>query len=197
VSALLEVVDVPAEQSLQFQEVAVAHICNIVAQYLHVQDYNQDRAARFDRLIAGDRPNLTGGIRFVSSSRHCSYVDAHAFRRYLATVRDRLGWTDLAPGLFDQGRRYEDGGRYGCGRRDRHRRLREAEHARLPRGRRRPGPRGTWPAAGTGDLVACLPRQDGWLLEAAGLTPGLLPRIRPLLERLAQPGPRNYLKETT
>ncbi|APU21445.1 SDR family NAD(P)-dependent oxidoreductase [Actinoalloteichus sp. GBA129-24] len=41
-------------------------------------------------------------------------------------------------------------------------------------------------------LETYLPRYDGWLLKTVGLTPGLLPRLRPLLERLAQPGLRRY-----
>jgi short-subunit dehydrogenase len=41
-------------------------------------------------------------------------------------------------------------------------------------------------------LETNLPRYDGWLLKTSGLVPGLLPRIRPLLERLAAPGLRAY-----
>ncbi|MES9539442.1 MULTISPECIES: SDR family oxidoreductase [unclassified Actinomadura] len=44
-------------------------------------------------------------------------------------------------------------------------------------------------------LETNLPRHDGWLLKTAGLTPGVLPRIRPLLERLAQPGLRKYRRD--
>jgi hypothetical protein len=80
------------------------HISNILAQYLHDQDHDPARAARFDRMIAGDRPQLSGGIRFVDSARHRSYVDARTYRRYLATVRRRIGWSDLTPGMFDRQR---------------------------------------------------------------------------------------------
>jgi hypothetical protein len=55
-------------------------------------------------MIAGDRPQLSGGIRFVDSARHRSYVDARTYRRYLATVRRRIGWSDLTPGMFDRQR---------------------------------------------------------------------------------------------
>ncbi|ASO20576.1 cation diffusion facilitator CzcD-associated flavoprotein CzcO [Actinoalloteichus hoggarensis] len=76
------------------------HVSNLIAQYLHDQVHSPDGAARFDRMIASDRPDLSGGIRFVNSPRHRSYVDAHAYRRQLARVRDRVGWTDLTPGMF-------------------------------------------------------------------------------------------------
>ena len=55
----------------------------------------------FDRLIARDRPRLDGGIRFLDSARHRAYVDAHAYRRYLAEVNRRMGWPGLVPGMFD------------------------------------------------------------------------------------------------
>jgi NAD(P)-dependent dehydrogenase (short-subunit alcohol dehydrogenase family) len=41
-------------------------------------------------------------------------------------------------------------------------------------------------------LETAIPWYDGWLLKAAGLAPWALPGIRPLLERLAQPGLRRY-----
>lgn len=42
-------------------------------------------------------------------------------------------------------------------------------------------------------LETCLPRHDGWALRAVGLAPGVLPRLRPVLERLARPGLRRYV----
>ncbi|MET0455698.1 MAG: NAD(P)-binding domain-containing protein [Mycobacterium sp.] len=81
------------------------HISNLVAQYLHDQKDNPARAAAFERLIAHDRPQLSGGIHFLDSPRHRSYVDARTYRNYLADVRRRIGWQDLTPGMFDGQRR--------------------------------------------------------------------------------------------
>ena len=77
------------------------HISNLVAQYLDDQIHAPSRAAAFDRMIADDHPNLNGGINFLDSARHRSYVDAHTYRKYLAKVRKRCGWHDLVPGMFD------------------------------------------------------------------------------------------------
>lgn len=76
-------------------------ISNLLAQYLHDQDHAPDRAAAFDRLIAADDPDLSGGIRFLGTARHATYVDARTYRRYLAKVRRRMGWQDLERGMFD------------------------------------------------------------------------------------------------
>lgn len=76
-------------------------VSNMVAQYLHDQDHAPQRARRFERLVATDRPKLDGGIHFVSSARHQLSVEGRTFHRYLAWVRDRIGWHDLTPGMFD------------------------------------------------------------------------------------------------
>ncbi|MEU1427455.1 NAD(P)/FAD-dependent oxidoreductase [Nocardia sp. NPDC005746] len=77
------------------------HISNVVAQYLHDQRHNPARAAAFDGLIAGDRPKLNGGIKFLASARHRAYVDARAYHGYLAVLRKRFGWSNLTAGLFE------------------------------------------------------------------------------------------------
>lgn len=77
------------------------HVSNIVAQYLSDQIHHPARAAAFDTMIDTDRPDLSGGLNFVASARHQSYVEVRAFRGHLAAVRRRMGWTDLTPGMFD------------------------------------------------------------------------------------------------
>ncbi|GAA2735601.1 flavin-containing monooxygenase [Actinocorallia aurantiaca] len=77
------------------------HVSNLVAHHLHDQEHDPGRAARFEEMIARDRAELSGGIRFVDSARHRSYVDAKTFRAYLARVCGRMGWQELTPGMFD------------------------------------------------------------------------------------------------
>lgn len=77
------------------------HISNVVANYLHDQVHAPQRAARFDRMIATDQPDLTGGIAFVDSPRHGNYVDSRTYRNYLRTLGKRMGWAGLTPGMFD------------------------------------------------------------------------------------------------
>lgn len=42
-----------------------------------------------------DQPDLSGGIRYLDSDRHASYVEVETYVHYLADLRDRLGWADL------------------------------------------------------------------------------------------------------
>ncbi|BCN59055.1 4-hydroxyacetophenone monooxygenase [Rhodococcus sp. Br-6] len=75
-------------------------VTNVLAHYLHDQWHDPVRAEAFERKISTDRPDLSGGISFIGTDRHSAYVDAHAFRDYLARIRSEFGWTDLEPGMF-------------------------------------------------------------------------------------------------
>lgn len=76
-------------------------VTHLIAHYLYDQAHAPDRASAFDRMIAHDQPDLTGGIQLIATDRHQSYVDEHAFKRYLAKVRKTMGWPDMQPGMFD------------------------------------------------------------------------------------------------
>jgi hypothetical protein len=64
----------------------------MIASYLEDQDQNPERARAFAALIASDRPDLSGGIRFDRSPRHQGYVDAHALTHYRDSLFTKLGW---------------------------------------------------------------------------------------------------------
>ncbi|NBM17437.1 NAD(P)/FAD-dependent oxidoreductase [Streptomyces sp. GC420] len=80
------------------------HIANLIAQYLDDQRHRPERAERFRRIIRSDRPDLSGGIRFIGSDRHASYVEVRAYKKHLRALTRRMGWTGLTPGMFDAAR---------------------------------------------------------------------------------------------
>ncbi|CCK24849.1 flavin-binding monooxygenase-like protein [Streptomyces davaonensis JCM 4913] len=49
-------------------------------------------AERFARMIRGDRPDLSGGLKFVDSPRHTGYVHSEAIVKYLGKVAEGMGW---------------------------------------------------------------------------------------------------------
>lgn len=57
---------------------------------------------KINRLISTDRPDLSGGINFVGSARHATYVEIDAYRKQMNRVRKRFGWDDLADGCFER-----------------------------------------------------------------------------------------------
>jgi len=81
------------------------HIANLIAQYLVDERDRPQAAERFRKLVQHDRPNLSGGIHFVATDRHATYVEVRAFRKQLRRIARLLGWSTLAPGMFDRLRR--------------------------------------------------------------------------------------------
>lgn len=55
----------------------------LVAEYLDACRHDVERARRFERRRARERPDLRGGRRYVDSPRHAYYVQADAYRRLL------------------------------------------------------------------------------------------------------------------
>jgi hypothetical protein len=64
----------------------------MIANHLDDQDKRPERAREFAAMIATDRPDLSGGIRFDMSPRHHGYVDAHALTHYRDSVFTRMDW---------------------------------------------------------------------------------------------------------
>ncbi len=54
-----------------------------------------EHRAEWRELKRADHPDLRGGVAYVDSPRHVSYVEVHAYQAYLAGLRDRFGWPDL------------------------------------------------------------------------------------------------------
>ena len=52
-----------------------------------------DRAQRFSELKAAARPDLSGGVRYVKSARHATYVKKSAFKKYCERLFRDYGWS--------------------------------------------------------------------------------------------------------
>ena len=67
-------------------------LANLVANHALDQETKPDRAARFRAMIEAGSADLSGGLRFVASPRHASYVHHPTFRRHVERLRRRMGW---------------------------------------------------------------------------------------------------------
>jgi hypothetical protein len=75
-------------------------MADILARVIAARAAGGSAARDVKELIATDRTDLTGGIHFVGTDRHATYVDATAYRKQIARVRRRLGWPELSPGCY-------------------------------------------------------------------------------------------------
>lgn len=76
-------------------------MADLLARVLVARAEGGEAARAVEQLIATDQPDLTGGIHFVGTDRHATYVDGKAYRKHLRRVRQRLGWPELSPGCFE------------------------------------------------------------------------------------------------
>jgi hypothetical protein len=64
----------------------------MIAGFIHDGRQKMLNADRFAQMIRSDRPDLSGGLKFVDSPRHKGYVDSGAFVKYLGKVAATMGW---------------------------------------------------------------------------------------------------------
>jgi len=64
----------------------------MIAGFIDDTQHDRPSARRFAQLIRTDRPNLSGGLKFVDSARHTGYVESGAFVKYLTKVATRMNW---------------------------------------------------------------------------------------------------------
>ncbi|SIP94018.1 NAD(P)/FAD-dependent oxidoreductase [Aquipseudomonas alcaligenes] len=78
---------------------------HLVACYLADQLKRPTQAGEFKSLIQNDEPDLSGGIQFVQSQRHEVYLEVHALKKHMQSLRRRMGWSDLNEGYFSSVRK--------------------------------------------------------------------------------------------
>ncbi len=75
-------------------------LATMIACYARDRVEAPSRAARFRAHVAADQADLTGGVRFVASPRHATYVEHDAFRHAVERTRKAMGWPPLRPGML-------------------------------------------------------------------------------------------------
>ena len=77
-------------------------MADLIARVVSARAAGGSAARDVNELVATDGIDLTGGIHLVGTDRHATYVDATAYRKQLGRVRRRLGWPELAPGVYER-----------------------------------------------------------------------------------------------
>ena len=77
-------------------------MADLLARAISARAAGGSDAQAVNELVATERGDLGGGIQFVETERHATYVDADTYRKRLRQVRRRLGWPELTPGCFDR-----------------------------------------------------------------------------------------------
>jgi hypothetical protein len=77
-------------------------MADLIARAIAARAEGGGKARAVDEIISTDKPDLSGGIKFVGSDRHATYVEIDAYRAHMARLRKRLSWPELKDGAFDR-----------------------------------------------------------------------------------------------
>lgn len=75
-------------------------MAQLIVMDIRARETGEHRDA-WHQLKASDDPDLSGGIAYIDSPRHASYVETGAYTGYLAGLRDRFGWPDPGDRFYD------------------------------------------------------------------------------------------------
>ena len=75
-------------------------MADLIVQTIKARAAGGEAGAKINKLITSDRPDLSGGINFVASDRHATYVEIDAYRKHMSKVHKQLGWPELKDGDF-------------------------------------------------------------------------------------------------
>ncbi len=76
-------------------------MADLIVNVIAARAKDDDKTHAIDQLIANDQPDLTGGIKFVASDRHATYVEIDAYRSYMSKLHKRFDWAELKDGCFE------------------------------------------------------------------------------------------------
>ncbi|MCO4745964.1 MAG: NAD(P)-binding domain-containing protein [Proteobacteria bacterium] len=69
---------------------------DMMANFILDKRRNPERAQRFSDLKRTDRPALNGGLRYVRSDRHATYVKKSVFKKHCERIFSDFGWQRFA-----------------------------------------------------------------------------------------------------
>ena len=70
-----------------------AIVADMMCNFILDQDRDPARAERLRQRKRDSRPDLGGGVRYVNSSRHATYVKRWAYQRHCDALFREFGWT--------------------------------------------------------------------------------------------------------
>ena len=76
------------------------NMADLIAQSILAERDDPKRAKRFHKRLASHQPDLSGGVNYVASDRHATYVNIDAYQAAMAALRKHMNWPDVPDGHF-------------------------------------------------------------------------------------------------
>lgn len=77
------------------------NMADLIAQSILAERDDPKRAKRFHKRLATHQPDLSGGVKYVASDRHATYVNVDAYQTAMVALRKHMNWPDVPDGHFE------------------------------------------------------------------------------------------------
>jgi cation diffusion facilitator CzcD-associated flavoprotein CzcO len=77
------------------------NMADLIARSALAAERNPQEYSQLQALFAKPSPDVSGGVKHVSSDRHAAYVNLHAYQKAVAAIRKEFQWPPLSATTFD------------------------------------------------------------------------------------------------
>jgi len=77
------------------------NMADLIARAILAERDQPKQAKRFHKRPAAHQPDLSGGVNYVGSDRHATYVNVDAYKKAMADLRKHMGWPDVPDGHYE------------------------------------------------------------------------------------------------
>lgn len=74
---------------------------DLIARAILAERDQPKQAKRFHKRLASYQPDLSGGVNYVGSDRHATYVNIDAYKKAMTDLRKHMGWPEVPDGHYD------------------------------------------------------------------------------------------------
>jgi Flavin-binding monooxygenase-like len=77
------------------------NMSDLIARAAWAAEHDPSQYARFRTVIAGQDPDVSGGVKHQNTDRHAAYVNLQAYHKAVAVLRKQFGWAPLEASTFE------------------------------------------------------------------------------------------------
>lgn len=77
------------------------NMADLIARAILADRDEGGEAARFAKLARTSRPDLSGGVQYVGSDRHATYVNIDAYQKAMKSLRKTMNWPAIEEGHYE------------------------------------------------------------------------------------------------
>ncbi len=77
------------------------NMADLIARAILAEAQGGKEAARWEKALTTLRPDLSGGVKYVGSDRHATYVNIDAYQKAMKGLRKTMHWPEIPEGHYE------------------------------------------------------------------------------------------------